>query len=711
MAQGTVMPAPKFTGFNNSGVVVSSGKLYTYSAGTSTPLATYSDVDLTVANANPVILDSAGRATVFLTASSYKFVLKDSSDNTLWTQDNVKAAAPFSVNLDITATFGVTVTAGQGVYLSNGSGSLTAGRWYLWDADLDYASNSALGLPIIGIVTADASAGDVGSVRVLGRADVTGPLTVGTSYYISGTAGALSSSAGTYSRLVGVADSTTSLAMTATSAPVPLASISGLGTNVATWLATPSSSNLAAAVTGETGSGALVFATSPTLVTPALGTPASGTLTNCTGLPAASVVAGTFGSGNFVFQGNVTIPAASILYLDGGSDTYVREASANWMEFTVGGDQMLQLRKGIGVYINTEDVYMGATKKLYLDGGGDTYLYEPSGNAIAAVTGGSERLRIDSSGLVGIGTTSPGVNLDVQASSGSPTIRVGRSSGATTAVQADPTSGYVGTTSNHPLSLVTNNTQKLTIDTSGAVGIGTTSPSYKLHIKEAGTVNGLFIGDGQAYEMYSIMGVNTASSYFKIQANQGGVGAKSIALQPDGGNVGIGTTSPGAKLQIDADPSTDLGLLLKSTGSGSGTQARFYSTSSIVGSITVTTSATSYNTSSDFRLKENIVPTAQGLETLSKINVRDFNFISDPDKSKIQGFIAQDLYNVYPSAVSVGGDDPTKNPWSVDYGRLTPLLVKSIQDLNDKTNALINAVKELHAELQDTKTRLAALEG
>ena len=58
--------------------------------------------------------------------------------------------------------------------------------------------------------------------------------------------------------------------------------ISGLGTGVATFLATPSSANLASAVTDETGSGALVFATSPTLVTPALGTPSSGNLANCT---------------------------------------------------------------------------------------------------------------------------------------------------------------------------------------------------------------------------------------------------------------------------------------------------------------------------------------------------------------------------------------------------------------------------------------------
>lgn len=58
--------------------------------------------------------------------------------------------------------------------------------------------------------------------------------------------------------------------------------ISGLGSNVATFLATPSSANLAAALTDETGSGANVFATSPTLVTPVLGTPTSGTLSNCT---------------------------------------------------------------------------------------------------------------------------------------------------------------------------------------------------------------------------------------------------------------------------------------------------------------------------------------------------------------------------------------------------------------------------------------------
>ena len=65
-----------------------------------------------------------------------------------------------------------------------------------------------------------------------------------------------------------------------------------LAAGIAAWLTNPTSANLRAAMTDETGTGLLVFATSPTLITPILGTPTSGTLTNCTGLPVATGVSG-----------------------------------------------------------------------------------------------------------------------------------------------------------------------------------------------------------------------------------------------------------------------------------------------------------------------------------------------------------------------------------------------------------------------------------
>lgn len=214
-AQGTVMPAPKFVGLDNAGLIVAGGKLCTYASGTTTPQPTYSDVGLTTPNSNPVILDSAGRATVYLSATSYKFILKTpgtdstcSTGTTLWTQDAVPAIPSSSANIDVLGTAGEALSAGQAVYLSDGSGSKSAGQWYRADSTNGYSSVT----PVVGMVPTAISSGSSGTVRLAGSVSGLSSLTTGTIYYIS-TTGTLSATAPGNARKLGQADTSTSLVL------------------------------------------------------------------------------------------------------------------------------------------------------------------------------------------------------------------------------------------------------------------------------------------------------------------------------------------------------------------------------------------------------------------------------------------------------------------------------------------------------------------
>jgi hypothetical protein len=102
MSTTQLLPFPRFRAFDANGLPLAGGLLNTYAAGTTTPLATYTNQGGTTANVNPVVLDSSGYADVWLSNSSYKFVLTDSLSNVLWTVDNVAASNLTSIILSTT---------------------------------------------------------------------------------------------------------------------------------------------------------------------------------------------------------------------------------------------------------------------------------------------------------------------------------------------------------------------------------------------------------------------------------------------------------------------------------------------------------------------------------------------------------------------------------------------------------------------------------
>ena len=163
--------------------------------------------------------------------------------------------------------------------------------------------------------------------------------------------------------------------------------LTSLGSGVATFLGTPSSANLAAAVSDETGSGALVFATSPSLVTPILGTPQSGTLTSCTGLPISTGVSG-LGTGvatalavNVGSAGAPVVNGGALGVPSSGTVTNLTGTASININGTVGATTPSTVAAttigSSGRYTNT----LASGLAIYLNGSGTTTLYQQINNA------------------------------------------------------------------------------------------------------------------------------------------------------------------------------------------------------------------------------------------------------------------------------------------------------------------------------------------
>lgn len=220
MAQLSLSPSPWQTFWTDLGVIASGHLLFTYAAGTADKLATYSDVGGLVAHTNPIVLDAAGRVPggFFLLPASYKMILAPPTDSDppsapIRTQDHIGGVPTNNIDNDVIIVAGEALTANEVAYLSDGSGGLTAGRWYRADADQPYSST----LPQVGLVVADVALGASGTARLSGRVAGFVGLTAGAAYYISATTGGITPTPPSNSRFLGQADSITSLIVTPTS--------------------------------------------------------------------------------------------------------------------------------------------------------------------------------------------------------------------------------------------------------------------------------------------------------------------------------------------------------------------------------------------------------------------------------------------------------------------------------------------------------------
>ena len=143
--------------------------------------------------------------------------------------------------------------------------------------------------------------------------------------------------------------------------------------------------------------------------------------------------------------------------------------------------------------------------------------------------------------------------------------------------------------------------------------------------------------------------------------------------------MSLGLIGGGSNLQIYHSASSSVYFLNSASGI-----YEFYN--SAASTSTGTLVAGAYNNPSDRRLKDNIVNTHFGINDLMKIPVRDYTYKADAANTPTTGFIAQELYEIFPNAVTKPAN--AEDMWSVDYGKVTPLLTKAIQDLKAENDAL-----------------------
>ena len=207
----TVFYTPRWRAIDANGNPMNGAILKFYEAGLSTPLAVYADVNGSTPLGVTVTADAGGLfPEIFMAAQAYGVELYTSANVLVWSADNFFPPQPASASsVSLLAVAGVSFTAGDSGYMSDGSGGLNAGQMYKGDADLEYAANSPMVYFAVGAITAGATGLFISEGAVTGLSG----LTPGARYYLSGTAGAITTTPGTWPRFVGQARTTTELAL------------------------------------------------------------------------------------------------------------------------------------------------------------------------------------------------------------------------------------------------------------------------------------------------------------------------------------------------------------------------------------------------------------------------------------------------------------------------------------------------------------------